>query len=94
MSVHNGSEVWAGVCAEVEALLYDQAKEAPDSVPAPEINWQGFDINWGFYLGKEMTLDEGVACLSKLMEELSTHENVDPQALQYKLIAALTGGGQ
>jgi hypothetical protein len=82
VSIHVGSEVWAGVAAEIEGDT------------ALDLGWDGFDINWGFWLGKDMTLDEGVACLSKLMEQLSTHENVDPQQLQYKLIAALTGGGQ
>lgn len=88
MSVHKGSEVWAGSCAQMHEALEDIANPLEMTV-----RWRSEDnpINWGFWLGQEMTLEEGVSCLSKLMKELSTHENIDPQQLQYKLMQALTG---
>lgn len=63
-------------------------------MPVSNRVFEKYGLQYGVELGEALTLEEATEALSALMEGLSQHPNIEPQALQYKLIAALTGGGE
>lgn len=85
MSIHAGDEVWAGKCMDMHTLGHGSGNMADD---------EGSNINWGFWLSKDLTIEDAVNILSKLMEELSTHSNVDTMAFQGALMSAMMQQGQ
>lgn len=72
MSIHNGSEVWAGK----DMLQHPTLGRGSGNLA----NDEGTNINWGFWLGKNLTTEEALNLMSKLEAELLSHTNVDVES--------------
>lgn len=65
--------MWAGKCMEHSGsdLLHGSGNMAQD---------EGLDIQWGFWLGRELTTEEALNMLSKLEQELLTHSTIEVES--------------